>query len=75
MLTKNIGFKNFQIKKKNKLIKNTLKLILNENNQIIQSLKASYKNTYDVEEAQLAGDLLQTGRNVAYDAFKKIVIS
>ena len=28
-------------------------------------IKASYKNTYDVEEAQLAGDLLQTGRNVA----------
>ena len=47
MLTKNIGFKNFQIKKKNKLIKNKLKLILTENNQIIQSLKASYKNSYN----------------------------
>ena len=47
MLTKNIGFKNFQIKKKNKLIKNTLKLILNENNQIIQSLKATYQNSYN----------------------------
>ena len=47
MLTKNISFKNFQIKKKNKLIKNKLKLILNENNQIIQSLKVTYKNSYN----------------------------
>ena len=47
MLTKNIGFKNFQIKKKNNLIKNILKLILNENNQIIQSLKATYQNSYN----------------------------
>ena len=46
MLTKNIGFKNFQIKKKNKLVKKILKLILKENSQIIQSLKTSYSNSY-----------------------------
>ena len=46
MLTKNIGFINFQIKKKNKLVKKILKLILKENSQIIQSLKTSYSNSY-----------------------------
>ncbi len=46
MLTKNIGFKNFQIKKKNKLVKKILKFILNENSQVIQSLSISYRNSY-----------------------------
>ena len=46
MLTRNINFINFKIKKKNKLIRKKLKLILNNNNQVIQSLKKNYKNSY-----------------------------
>ena len=45
MLTKNINFINFQ-NKKNKKINLKLKLIIKENNAIIQSLKNTYRNSY-----------------------------
>ncbi len=46
MLTKNINFKNFQLKKNNKKIKNDLKLFLKENNTVLKSLGLNYKNSY-----------------------------
>ena len=46
MLTKNIFFKNFNLKKKNlKVIKNLFD-ILNERNQILSSLSKNYKYSY-----------------------------
>ena len=47
MLTKNINFINFQIKRKNQLIKEKLKLIIKENNHVIQSLGKNYKYSYN----------------------------
>ena len=46
MFTKNINFTNFRIKKKKKLIKEKLKLIIKENNHVIQSLGKNYKYSY-----------------------------
>ena len=46
MLTKNINFKNFKLKKKNSKIKRYLDFILKGNNEIIKSLRPSYKNIY-----------------------------
>ena len=50
MYNKSIIFKNFNLKTKNinklKDIFNTLKKLLNENNQIVNSLKKSYKDSY-----------------------------
>jgi glucose-6-phosphate isomerase len=46
MLTKNINFKNFKIKKINKKIKKDLNNLLKENNTVLQSLNTSYKNSY-----------------------------
>ena len=46
MLTKNINFKNFRSKKKNIKLKKILKKLLKENNSVLQSLSASYKNSY-----------------------------
>jgi|TARA_B100000795_G_scaffold264891_1_gene245988 glucose-6-phosphate isomerase len=47
MLTKNINFKNFKLKSKNKSLLKNLKILLKENNQIIKSLSPSYKNNYN----------------------------
>ena len=47
MLTKNINFKGFSLKKKNRLIKNDLKLLLREDNSIVRSFSRSYKNSYN----------------------------
>ena len=47
MLTKNINFKNFKFKSKNKSLLKNLKILLKENNQIIKSLSPSYKNNYN----------------------------
>ena len=50
MLTKNIIFKNFKLNKNNKnnkKIRNELKLLLKEENAIIQSLGPTYKNNYN----------------------------
>ena len=46
MLTKNINFKNYKLKKDDKKIKSDLKLFLIENNEILKSLKLNYKNNY-----------------------------
>ena len=46
MLTQNISFKNFLIKKKKLIIKKNLNLILNEKNQVIRSLSKSYKDSF-----------------------------
>ena len=47
MLTKNINFKNFRVKKNNNKIKKDLNIILKENNEILKSLSPSYKNSYN----------------------------
>ena len=46
MLTKNINFKNFRFKYSNKKILVNLKNLLNEENEIIKSLKKNYKDSY-----------------------------
>ena len=46
MLTKNINFKNFDIKKNTSKIKKDLNSILNNKNEILKSLGPNYKNSY-----------------------------
>jgi len=46
MLTKNINFKNFKVKKFSNKIKKDFKILLNENNEILKSLRLNYKNSY-----------------------------
>jgi glucose-6-phosphate isomerase len=52
VITKNINFKNFQIKKNFLKVKKDLKLLLKENNTVLKSLSTSYKNTYKVKMIQ-----------------------
>ena len=47
MLTRNIDFKNFKIKKNTQKVKKKLKKILQENNEVIKSLRKTYKNSYN----------------------------
>ena len=47
MLTKNINFKNFRVKKNDNKIKKDLNIILKENNETLKSLSPSYKNSYN----------------------------
>ena len=47
MLTKNIKFKNFKIKKNSKKIKKELKNILLNRNAVLNSLSTNYKNSYN----------------------------
>ena len=46
MLTQNINFKNFKNKKKNIKIANQLKILLKENNQILNSFGNNYKDYF-----------------------------
>jgi len=46
MLTKNINFKNFRLKKDNKNIKKDFEKLLKEKNPILESLSSNYKNSY-----------------------------
>ena len=46
MLTKNINFKNFQLKKINKSTKEDLKKLLKEKSVILDSLSSNYTNSY-----------------------------
>ena len=46
MITKNISLKNFKLKNKNQKLKQKLTSILSEENEVINSLKKSYKNSY-----------------------------
>ena len=47
MLTRNIYFKNFKIKKNSQKVKKKLKNLLQENNEVIKSLRKTYKNSYN----------------------------
>ena len=47
MLTRNIDFKNFKIKKNTQKVKKKLKKILQENNEVIKSLRKTYKHSYN----------------------------
>jgi glucose-6-phosphate isomerase len=47
MLTRNIDFKNFKIKKNSQKVKRELKKLLKENNEVIKSLRKTYKNSYN----------------------------
>ena len=46
MLTNNIDFKNFKINKNTKKVKKILKKQLYEDNEVIRSLRKTYKNSY-----------------------------
>ena len=46
MISQNISFKNFKLKNKNQKLKKKLISILSEENEVISSLKKSYKNNY-----------------------------
>ena len=46
MLSKNINFKNFLLKKNTKKIRNNLTLLLREKNEILRSLTPGYSNSY-----------------------------
>ena len=50
MITNGIIFKNFLIKKKFKQVSKDLNLILKKKNQVIQSLSANYKNSFDIKK-------------------------
>ena len=50
MLTKNISFKNFRLKKYSKKIKKDFDILLKENNEIIKSLGQSYINSYNKKD-------------------------
>ena len=47
MLSTNINFINFKIKKKSKKINKQLNSILKENDTVIQSLRKTYKDSYN----------------------------
>ena len=49
MLTKNINFINFKINKTNKKVNLKLKSILKKNDTVIQSLRKTYKNSYNLK--------------------------
>ena len=52
MLNSNINFTNFKINKKNKKINLELRKILKKNNQVIQSLKKSYIDSYNYKQVK-----------------------
>ena len=52
MLNSNINFTNFKVKKKNKKINLELRKILKKNNQVIQSLKKSYIDSYNYKQVK-----------------------
>ena len=47
MFTKNIKFKNFNIKKKSIIVKKELSSLLRENNHVVNSLGKYYKNNFN----------------------------
>ena len=49
MFTSRINFTNFKLRKNKNLINKNLKILLNENNEILKSLGKNYKNSYDKE--------------------------
>ncbi len=60
MITPGINYKNFNLTKKSNLVKNKLKLILKENNSVIQSLKKNYRDSFnfkDIKKYKTLSDL------------------
>ena len=53
MLTKNIHFKNFRLKKIDKNIQKDLKKLFNEKSAILDSLSENYKNSYSKKIFQI----------------------
>ena len=53
MLSNNINFTNFKIKKKNKKIYLQLNSILKKNSQVIQSLRKTYKDSFNYQNLKL----------------------
>ena len=58
MITKNIIFKNFNLKLNNNKVKKNLKLLLKEKNIIIESLSPKYKNYYNKKTIKKFKDYL-----------------
>ena len=50
MITSGINFKNFNIVKKSNLVKKKLKLLLKENNAVIQSLQKNYRDSFNFKD-------------------------
>ena len=81
MLSKGINFLNFKIKKKEKKIDLKLKSILNENNQVIQSLRKNYKDSFNKKKLKSLDKTLEyriigmggstLGAQAIYDFLKK----
>ena len=81
MLTQNISFQNFLVKKKFFIVKKKLNLILKEKNQVISSLSKSYKDSFSKKNIKhfnkkfdyriigMGGSTL--GAQAIYDFFKK----
>ena len=47
MLTKNISFKNFKIKKNNSKIKRIFSSLIKEKNEVLLSMSKNYKNSFN----------------------------
>ena len=81
MLTNNINFKNFLIKKNKLPVKKNLRLILKENNQVIFSLTKKYINSYNKKKLRCFNKKLDyrvigmggstLGTQAIYDFLKK----
>ena len=50
MITSGINYKNFNLIKISNLVKNKLKLVLKENNPVIQSLKKNYRDSFSLKD-------------------------
>ena len=50
MITSGIYFKNFNLTKKSNLVKKKIKLLLKENNAIIQSLQKNYRDSFSLKD-------------------------
>src|SRR6056300_905380 len=50
MITKNIGIKNFNFKKKNQKVKKELRILLIKQNKILNTLKNNYINNYNIKK-------------------------
>ena len=47
MLTKNISFKNFKVKKNNSKIKSIFSSLIKEKNEVLLSMSKNYKNSFN----------------------------
>ncbi len=50
MITSGINYKNFNLIKISNLVKKKLKLVLKENNSVIQSLKKNYRDSFSLKD-------------------------